>query len=402
MNLQLFKNINYMVMAQAANYAMPLILIPYVIRTIGLSSFGDFSIAQSIINVGIIVVQFGFNIYVTKDIAEKKALGQSVDEILSSTFVLQIALATALILIASLVYAAVPGRVVQLSFWYSFAWLGQALIPIWYFQGSQCFKQLASLNFVLRASTFVLVLLLITREEHLMFVPMIYSFSYLSVGVLACAVMWRRHVLRIPKVRDLAALASRSKDLFMSNIVSAMLTNMPVFFLNYQVAKEEVGAFAAILRVIYAIKGMLNSGFQVLIPALISERSLLDHKSTVLKVLLIVLLIVAAALAIKEPFQELLYGSRAVHNYDLEYSVLFVSVIPGSLATLFLFVFAMTQGKFSQRKKAFSVVLALAAVLYYPFIHLFNSLGAALVILISETTLLILGYRVVLNNNQAS
>jgi len=400
MNLHLIKNINYMVMAQAANYVMPLILIPYLIRTIGLSGFGDFSIAQSIVNVGIIVVQFGFNIYVTKDIAEKKTLGRSIDDVVSSTFVFQIVLAAILILIVSLVYVAVPGRVAQLSFWYSFAWLGQALFPVWYFQGSQCFKQLASLNCMLRASTFVLVLLLIKREEHLMFVPMIYSFSYLSTGLLACAVMWRWHVLRIPKVIDLATLANCTKDVFVSNIVSVMLMNMPVFSLSHLVAKEEVGAFAAILRVIYAVKGMLNSGFQVLIPALISERSRLNHKSVVIKVLLIVSLIVAVALAIKEPFLALLYGPHAALNYDLEYSVLFVSVIPGSLATLFMFVFVTYHGEFTRRKQAFSGVMVVAALLYYPFIHLFNSLGAALVILISETILLVLGIRIVCHSNQ--
>jgi polysaccharide transporter, PST family len=376
-------------------------LIPYLVRTLGLAGFGDFSVAQSIINVGIIVVQFGFNIYVTKDIAEKTKHGQSIDEIISATFVLQIALAVALIMVASAVYAVVPVRAAQLSFWYSFAWLGQALFPVWYFQGSQRFKQLACLNFVLRASTFVLVLILIKREEQLLLLPMIYSFSYLSVGLLACAVMWRWHALRIPSVKDLAALANNTKDLFFSNIVSVSLMNMPVFFLNHQVSKEEVGAFAAILRVIYAIKGMLNSGFQVLIPALISERSQLNHKNIVLKVLLMLLLVVAVAITIKEPFQVMLYGQHAALNYDLEYSVLFVSVIPGALATLFLFVFATYHGKFAERKRAFAQVFVVASLLYYPFIHLLNGLGAALVILMCEIVLLVLGIRIVSNNGHS-
>ncbi len=398
MNLRLAKNINYMVLAQAANYAMPLILIPYLVRTLGLGGFGEFSVAQSIINVGIIVVQFGFNIYVTKIIAEKIKHGQPIDEIISSTSVLQIALAMALIVAASAVYAVVPVRAAQLSFWYSFAWLGQALFPVWYFQGSQRFKQLAALSFMLRATAFVLVLLLIKREDQLLLLPMIYSFSYLIAGLFASAVMWRRHALRIPTAKGLAALANHTKDLFFSNIVSVSLMNMPVFFLNHQVSKEEVGTFAAILRVIYAIKGMLNSGFQVLIPALISERSQLNHRNIVLKVLLMLLLVVAVALMIREPFQIMLYGQHAALNYALEYSVLFVSVIPGALATLFLFVFATYHGKFTERKRAFSQVFVVASLLYYPFIHLLNGLGAALVILMCETVLLVLGIRIVSNN----
>lgn len=390
-----------MVLAQAANYAMPLVLIPYLVRTLGLAGFGDFSVAQSIINVGIIVVQFGFNIYVTKDIAEKTKHGQSIDEIISTTFVLQIALAVALIVAASAVYAVVPVRAAQLSFWYSFAWLGQALFPVWYFQGSQRFKQLAWLNFVLRASTFVLVLLLIRREEQLLLLPMIYSFSYLSTGLLAGAVMWRRYALCIPSVKDLVVLVNNTKDLFFSNIVSVSLMNMPVLFLNHQVSKEEVGAFAAILRVIYAIKGMLNSGFQVLMPALINGRDQLDHKRIVRKVLLIVLLIVAAALAVKEPFQTVLYGQYDALGYDLEFTVLLLSVIPGALATLFILVFATYHGKFTERKRAFTQVFVVASLLYYPFIHFLNGLGAALVILMCEIVLLVLGIRIVSNNGHS-
>jgi PST family polysaccharide transporter len=397
----LLYNINYMVLAQAANYAMPLILIPYLVRTLGLAGFGDFSVAQSIINVGIIVVQFGFNIYVTKDIAEKKAHGQSINEIVWATFTFQIALALALIVGASAVYAAVPARAAQLSFWYSFAWLGQAMFPVWYFQGSQYFKQLALLNFMLRAKVFVLVLLLIKGEEHLLFLPMIYSFSYLSTGLIACAAMWRGHALHIPTVRGLVLLLNNTKDLFLSNIVSVLLMNMPVFFLGHQVSKEQVGAFSAILRVIYAIKGMLNSGFQVLIPTLISERDRLEHKSIVVKVVMILLVIVSTALAVKGPIQALLYGQRVMLEYDLEYIVLFCSVVPGSLATLFMYVFVTYHGEFVLRRQAFSLVFVIAALLYYPFIYFFNGLGAALVILMCETALLVLGIRIVWKNKRA-
>lgn len=400
MNLHLAKNINYMVLAQAANYALPLLLIPYLVRTLGLGGFGDFSVAQSIISVGLILVQFGFNIYVTKDIAEKTAKGRAIDDVISATFSVQIILAVVLIVLASVVYAVHPVRVAQLSLWYSLAWLGQALFPVWYFQGTQSFKQLAGLNFSLRASTFVLVLAFIKSEEHLLFLPMIYSFSYISTGVYACLIMWRRHTWRLPTVWELRALVSNTKDVFVSSMVSVMLMNMPILFLSHQASKEEVGAFSAILRVIYAIKGMLNSGFQVLIPALVSERNRLDHRRIGLKVVLIVAPIVTVAMLLKEPFLAMLYGQQAAFNNDLGYFVLCFSVIPGSLATLYVLVFATYYGDFTLRKRAFMWTLVITGVLYYPSIYLLNGLGAALTFLIGEITLLIWGYRVVRNNNQ--
>lgn len=174
--------------------------------------------------------------------------------------------------------------------------------------------------------------------------------------------------------------------------------NMPIFFLSHQVSKEEVGAFSAILRVIYAIKGMLNSGFQVLVPTLISGVGRLNHKRIALRILLMLLMIVAAALAVKEPLLDLLYGQHAALDYDREFTILLLSVIPGSIGTLYVMVFATYYGEFVRRKQAFFMVCVVAALLYFPFIHLFNGLGAALVILICETVLLVLGIRIVSNN----
>jgi len=384
-----------MVLAQAANYAMPLILIPYLVRTLGLAGFGDFSVAQSIINVGIIVVQFGFNIYVTKLIAEKIKQQQNFDDTLSNTFILQVLLALLLISLAFIAYGLAPSRLLQLNLWYSFSWLGQALFPVWYFQGSQRFKQLALLNFFLRFSTFACVLLWVKQETDLLYVPMIYSFSYLSTGILACSVMWRHHSLQVPTLSSLVLSLNQSKDLFFSTIISSLLMNMPVFFLNHQVSKDEVGAFSAILRVVYAIKGMLTTCFQVLIPALVGGLDKLNHRSLISKLLAVLVLIVGVSLAIKHPLQSLLYGRYQTLDYNLEFSLLILSVIPGVLATLFLLVFATYYGQFARRKHAFFKVFIVAGLLYYPFIHWFNGLGAALVVLICELVLLALGKRVI-------
>jgi len=395
MNLRLLSNINYMVLAQAANYALPLVLIPYLVRTIGLAEFGAFSVAQSMIGVGIILVQFGFNIYVTKDIAEKNKNGQTIDSIISTTFIFQILISLILIVGAALVNAIAPTKTSQLTFLYSFALFGQALFPVWYFQGKQRFKQLALLNFFLRLSSFLLIFIFIKKQDDLIRLPIIYSFSFLSIGLISAVIMWKNHFFHMPSTSALANLANQTKDLFFSNVVSVLLMNIPIFYMNHLSTKEEVGTFSAILRVIYALRGLINSSFQVLLPTLISEQDKLNHKGIVTKLLLLLLLICFVGLIAKEPFLTLLYGQHTALSYNGQYEVLLLSVIPGSLATLFNFVFASYYGQFKRRKHNFLRAFVVASILFYPFILVLNGLGAAMVILICDTILLILGSRII-------
>lgn len=372
MNIRLLKNINYMVLAQLANYAMPLLLIPYLIRAIGIYSFGEFSVAQAIINVGIIVVQFGFNIYITKHIAEKIKQHQTIDSLISTAFILQIIIACCLISLMAIVNWQYQEKTTQFMLLYSFAWLGQALFPIWYFQGVQQFKQLAVFNFLLRLSTFICILLWVKQEGHFFRVAIIYSFSYLSIGFMASFVMWRRYTFYWPEFKQLSILLNSTKGLFFSNIISVLLMNLPIFFLNQMVSKNEVGAFSAILRVVYAVKGLLGSSFQVLIPLFISSNKKLNVKKVVSIVLLLLLVIAQVLLWGKVPLISLLYGSKEqLLNINQQYIVLVLSIVPGGLGTLFVFVFATYYGRFYIRSHVFIRVLVVAVLLYYPSIHFF-------------------------------
>jgi len=396
MNIQLLKNINYMVLAQLANYAMPLLLVPYLIRVLGIYSFGEFSVAQAVINVGIIIVQFGFNIYMTKHIAEKIKQQQTINSLISTAFILQLAIACCLIAIMAIINWQYQEKITQFMLLYSFVWLGQAMFPIWYFQGLQQFKQLAVINFLLRFITFICIILWVKHTDHFFRVAAVYVFSYLSIGLLVSFIIWRRYTFCWPEFKQVRALLNNTKGLFFSNIISVILINLPVFCLNQIVSKSEVGAFSAILRVVYAVKGLLGTSFQVLIPSFINDSKKVNTKKVVSIVLLILLVIVQVLLWGKEPLLSLLYGSKELLlDINQQYIILILSIIPGGLGTLFVFVFATYYGRFYIRGHVFIRVLVVAALLYYPSIQFFGGLGAALVILLNDILLCLLGRRVI-------
>ncbi|MFA0423118.1 oligosaccharide flippase family protein, partial [Vibrio sp. 10N.222.54.A1] len=61
----MLKNIFMLFISQGVNYLVPLILVPYLVRTLGAESYGEFNLALSIILYGCLFIDFGFNLYTT-------------------------------------------------------------------------------------------------------------------------------------------------------------------------------------------------------------------------------------------------------------------------------------------------------------------------------------------------
>ena len=79
---------------QSRNLLLPLVLTPYLIRVLGLLNFGKITFSVAIINIFGLLIDYGFNLTGTKEIALNKnnneALGKIVSGILTTKFFLML------------------------------------------------------------------------------------------------------------------------------------------------------------------------------------------------------------------------------------------------------------------------------------------------------------------------
>ncbi|CUS87083.1 Polysaccharide biosynthesis protein [Candidatus Kryptonium thompsonii] len=68
----LLKNIFSLSILQFANYVLPLITIPYVVRVIGPDKFGLISFAQAFATYFLLVVNYGFDLSATREISSNR------------------------------------------------------------------------------------------------------------------------------------------------------------------------------------------------------------------------------------------------------------------------------------------------------------------------------------------
>lgn len=71
-NNTILTNIASLGLLQMANYVIPILVIPFVVRALGADGFGKASYAQNIITYLTVLVNFGFDYSATRDIAINK------------------------------------------------------------------------------------------------------------------------------------------------------------------------------------------------------------------------------------------------------------------------------------------------------------------------------------------
>ncbi|MTC13076.1 oligosaccharide flippase family protein, partial [Providencia stuartii] len=67
MDRVILKNILSMFSIQGINYFIPLIMVPYLVRTLGLDGFGKYSIVIAIIQYLVIITDYGFNLSASRE-----------------------------------------------------------------------------------------------------------------------------------------------------------------------------------------------------------------------------------------------------------------------------------------------------------------------------------------------
>ncbi|OOE14449.1 hypothetical protein UN64_04445 [Fictibacillus arsenicus] len=103
LNKQAVNNILQMGFVQGLNYILPLIMIPFLLRTIGVENYGRVAAAIAIVQVLLIISDFGFNFTATQKIAVK---GEIDNKLISTIYIYKIIIIiiTLLITIIGLIY----------------------------------------------------------------------------------------------------------------------------------------------------------------------------------------------------------------------------------------------------------------------------------------------------------
>ncbi len=267
---RLFENMLSLGFLQGANYVLPLLTIPYLVRVLGPDYFGLLAFATATIMYVVLLTDYGFNLSATRQISICRENHNRVSEIFSSVMVIKsFLMLLGLILTIILVVTANKFREHWEVYILTFGVVvGQVLFPVWLFQGIEMMKHITYINVASKSLFMTLIFIFVKSESDYLLVPLFTAFGAILGGV------WSMHII-INKMRyrfvwpewgDIKLQLKDGWHVFFSSMATSLYTVSTTFILGMLTNNSAVGQFAAVDKIIQAAKGVYQPISQAIYP----------------------------------------------------------------------------------------------------------------------------------------
>lgn len=207
-NLKIVENYFFMTALQLLSSLFGILIYPYVIRTLGAESYGQYVFALSITTYFITFISFGFSLPATKMIAQNKHNQAIKSEVVSSIFTAKLYLGILSAVVFSILLLTLP-FMMQNRWIYIICFaqiIGEMLFPSWYFQGVQKMKVVTFIQLGFRILSLPNIVMLVkTPSDCLLFVS-INTLAVVLGGIAANIILIRYEklnlqILALPKLK---------------------------------------------------------------------------------------------------------------------------------------------------------------------------------------------------------
>ncbi len=392
-NKRLFENFISLSVLQGANYVLPLITLPYLVRVLGPEKFGLISFATVIVTYFQIITDYGFNFSASKDVSINRDNPKKIEEIFSSVMMLKITLAvTSFIILLISVHVFERLSREPLIYYISFGTvIGQLLFPVWLFQGMEKMKFITVINIVSKLIFSIAIFVFVRNENHYYIVPACNSLGFIIGGLISLVIV--RYVLKIKfRFQNVAILYGYFKGgfhIFVSNISVSIYTISTTFILGILTNNTTVGIYTAGEKIIKAVQGLITPISQAIYPYISLKvkksplRSISIINKTALMLNSIIAILSILLLIFAKPLASLVLGGQYTDSVViiriLSFTPLFVG-ISNIYAIIGLYNFDMQKivSKFVLLSASLHIVIS------FILIHFLDYIGSAVALAFTE------------------
>ena len=263
----LLRNIYALYALQIANYVIPLLTLPYLVRHLGAEAYGWLAFSAAVNFYFVLFVDAGMNTYASRELArlDPQRNAERIHE--AGALVLHVtALKAALLMVCGLLLWLciwfIPTWQAQSSL---FAWsfltvAGSVFFPTWLFQGLQIMHHTLFCGLAGRLLATGGIFLWVKGPGDLLWAAALQSSATLLSGVLALPIIWNLSSLQwsSPHWKGIRTVARNSRHLAVSEYALTALSNSTIFLLGMVQSKEVVGIYAAIEKTLRAAASMFT------------------------------------------------------------------------------------------------------------------------------------------------
>ncbi len=273
-------NILAMYMLQVSNYAIPLVTLPYLIRTLGATNYGLMAFAAAITYVMVLFIDSGYNLMAVRALSAlhgEKNAKEKTKEIskifwltqITKTLLAMCCLGTLILLVFFIPKLKIDASIYFVSFLTVF---GTIAFPVWLFQGLEQMRLITTFNVAGRLLATLGIFILVQQPEDHLKAAFLQSSATLASGAMAFLFLKKKspvewHWAGWSEVYD---YFKSGKNYFISDFFNSIFNNIPVLILGIHASKEIVGIFSALEKVIRSFLSLFSPFQRAIFPKAVS------------------------------------------------------------------------------------------------------------------------------------
>lgn len=265
-----FGNFFFLGIVQATNAIIPLVILPYLLVTLGVEKFGQVAFVQSMMSYLIIVTDYGFNLTSTQKIVNNRGDRYILSQIVTTTLIIKFLLSVACFLILAAIVFLIPQLRTDASLYFlGFSLVvGQMLLPTWFFQGVEKMHYLALINGVAKILFTAMIFVLIVKPADYRMVTVYLSLGNIVAGLFGIVVMFRKFELRISSInfQIIKEELRNGSAIMFSNFAINAYINSNIIVLGIFTNPLVTGFYSIAEKILYCLRQILNLFFQATYP----------------------------------------------------------------------------------------------------------------------------------------
>ncbi|MEX6456697.1 oligosaccharide flippase family protein [Moraxella osloensis] len=266
MSINLFKvkiiqNILALGIVQIVNYILPLLLIPFLIKTIGINAWGQISFIQFFMQYFVVFVSFGFQWSAVRRLSIERNNIRKLKELFKAYFCAQVLLLIiSFLILILLVNTFSKFQELNLLVFNGFlVVVGSVIFPYWMMQALEELKVMSATQVISQLLCFSMIFLCVKSVEDIQLAMFFQSINNIIAGILCIIYLNRKGFkLGISPLIEIKQVFRDSLIIFKSQIWISVYTNTIPVVLGFVGNSDQVATYTLADKIQKAIRFLLN------------------------------------------------------------------------------------------------------------------------------------------------
>lgn len=264
------RHLFYLFFLKGFSLALPILMVPLLISKIGIQQLGIISFIEVIVNYAYILICYGFRYSATQQIAKHKEDKQMIGQIIGSVYTIQLVAIFLSLLLGWMLILLIP-KIQQLQayfYTYFFAVVMGSLFPHFVFQGLEKMQWMAVINVLTKILFFIGVIKFIQTPSEALLYHFLMGVSYLLrllIALYAIYYVWGLRIIK-PTWHMIKLQLYKGVAIFLTQLSTTFNDLLPTILLGLFSSHNSVATYTLGTKVIKFIKDLTSPLTQALFP----------------------------------------------------------------------------------------------------------------------------------------